>query len=46
MVMDQGFINEIKDWDLLDEVVDLVEFPKTIRCQFLQIYWSYRLDSC
>ena len=24
----------IKDWDLLDEVVDLVEFPKTIRCQF------------
>ena len=25
---------DIKDWDLLDEVVDLVEFPKTIRCQF------------
>ena len=24
----------IKDWDLLDEVVDLVEFPKTIRCEF------------
>lgn len=24
----------IKDWDLLDEVVDLVEFPNTIRCQF------------
>lgn len=24
----------IQDWDLLDEVVDLVEFPVTIRCQF------------
>ncbi len=24
----------IKDWDLLDEVVDLVEYPNTIRCQF------------
>ncbi len=25
---------QIKDWDLLDEVVDLVECPNTIRCQF------------
>ncbi len=25
---------DIKDWDLLEEVVDLVEFPNTIRCQF------------
>ena len=24
----------IQDWDLLDEVVDLVEFPVAIRCQF------------
>lgn len=25
---------EIRDWDLLDEVVDLVEWPNTIRCEF------------
>ena len=25
---------EIQDWDLLDEVVDLVEWPNTIRCEF------------
>ena len=25
---------EIRDWDLLNEVVDLVEWPNTIRCQF------------
>ena len=25
---------QIKDWDLLDEVVDLVEFPNTIQCSF------------